>query len=409
MSYSVCQSLCLFVFVFCFFSCGNKNVPPPTSNAPTAEVAKQAETYKVVVKDLRLRDQPTQTGSAVLATLKEGDLLTFEGVASEKTEEIVLRGVKYNEPWLKMRTADGKEGWVYGGGVRKLTLNTGTGQNEAVDEAKANAFAGVIEALPKNKPESGGQALAQYQQIFTGANKATGDAGYRLLEQFFAHLVNDLSATIDRDAKFTKKDLDLLTEEVYARREGRKEPDMQRNAYTKRLDANGLRLAAAEGTLFVESHPGQIRDKVSAFVSPAMMEYLGMQGEEADKPSGEDAGIIIEMKKVADRAIAWEAFVQKYPGFILEETARQYCLNYRDMLLIGENNTPAFDYADEGVARPLNPEFKAAFEYVRQKSPNSELGRVIGELYDELKKSNFTYTESVASILKKYIKGYGTE
>jgi len=63
------------------------------------KVAKAIEIY-VWVDKLRLRSA-SNTSSETVAIMKEGQALTF-----------------LNEPWLKVSTADGQEGWVYGGGVK---------------------------------------------------------------------------------------------------------------------------------------------------------------------------------------------------------------------------------------------------------------------------------------------------
>lgn len=70
----------------------------------------------VNIDDLRMRDAPGENAE-VVATLKLGDALTDLGEISSFTSRITLRGVPFDEPWIKASTADGKTGWVYGGGV----------------------------------------------------------------------------------------------------------------------------------------------------------------------------------------------------------------------------------------------------------------------------------------------------
>ena len=74
--------------------------------------------YYSWVDKLRLRAQP-DTKSKVVAELKEGSLLDYLFEKTDFTQKITLRGKAYDEPWYKIRTAEGIEGWVYGGGVLK--------------------------------------------------------------------------------------------------------------------------------------------------------------------------------------------------------------------------------------------------------------------------------------------------
>ena len=69
------------------------------------------------VDKLRLRSEPN-TRAEIIASLGEGSILIFSGDKTEHTEKISLRGVIYDEPWLKVATEEGLEGWVYGGGVK---------------------------------------------------------------------------------------------------------------------------------------------------------------------------------------------------------------------------------------------------------------------------------------------------
>lgn len=65
---------------------------------------------------LRLRSKPG-TDSETVAMLQRGQVMHDLGEISDFTTQVELRGVKYNEPWLKVETTEGQIGWVYGGGV----------------------------------------------------------------------------------------------------------------------------------------------------------------------------------------------------------------------------------------------------------------------------------------------------
>lgn len=69
------------------------------------------------VDNLNIRDAPRLDGK-VVAKANERTALRFTGERSDASETIVLRGVAYQEPWLKVSTPDGTEGWVFGGAVK---------------------------------------------------------------------------------------------------------------------------------------------------------------------------------------------------------------------------------------------------------------------------------------------------
>ena len=112
---------------FFFFSCKNTNSSESTqtdsSSIPTEsmenekiEEPKSTKLYAWVDK-LNLRAEPS-TKSEIVVQIKEGTQLTFLNEKTEYTERINLRGQLQNEPWLKVKTEDGKEAWVYGGAVK---------------------------------------------------------------------------------------------------------------------------------------------------------------------------------------------------------------------------------------------------------------------------------------------------
>lgn len=68
------------------------------------------------VEDTRLRDAPGEN-ARVISTLEKGTALYDLGEVSDFTTKIKLRGIEFDEPWLKVRTKDGTEGWVYGGAL----------------------------------------------------------------------------------------------------------------------------------------------------------------------------------------------------------------------------------------------------------------------------------------------------
>ena len=118
-------------FVGFIFSCKNTNSSESTQqkesnssegesteNTTNPSTQEKAPTILYAwVDKLRIREQPT-TKSEIVEEVKEGTSFTYLNEKTDYKERINLRGTLFNEPWLKIKTEDGKEGWVYGGAVK---------------------------------------------------------------------------------------------------------------------------------------------------------------------------------------------------------------------------------------------------------------------------------------------------
>ena len=70
------------------------------------------------VDKLNIRSAPNLKGTAITA-VNSNDALEFTGERSKEKETVVLRGKPYEDNWLKVKTPDDKEGWVFGGAVKQ--------------------------------------------------------------------------------------------------------------------------------------------------------------------------------------------------------------------------------------------------------------------------------------------------
>jgi hypothetical protein len=120
------------------FSCGNNqesattdaDQQKPVEEEPTQTIPTKPfqprETLYTWVDRLNIRQTPALSGE-VVANVAKNVGLEFTGMQAEKLETIVLRGVAYQDTWLKVITPDGKEGWVFGGAVRREGEPKGNG------------------------------------------------------------------------------------------------------------------------------------------------------------------------------------------------------------------------------------------------------------------------------------------
>jgi hypothetical protein len=66
---------------------------------------------------LKVRSEP-YLASSIITVLTLNAEVTYEGEFSPFKQKITLDNVEYDERWLKIKTTDGKQGWIYGGGIR---------------------------------------------------------------------------------------------------------------------------------------------------------------------------------------------------------------------------------------------------------------------------------------------------
>ena len=102
-----------------------------TTDTPTTEAVDPNEPLYAWVDNLNLRDQPSTNGKVITSVQPKDALERLE--ESGTSEVIVLRGVLYDEPWIKVKTTAGDEGWVFGGAVKRKDELKG---NAPIDEKK---------------------------------------------------------------------------------------------------------------------------------------------------------------------------------------------------------------------------------------------------------------------------------
>ncbi len=83
--------------------------------APTIVAPSRSILY-ITIDNLKLRTEP-KLEADVLATLSLFDEVYFMNEVTEFKQEISLGYEIANEPWVKVQTKKGKDGWVYGAGV----------------------------------------------------------------------------------------------------------------------------------------------------------------------------------------------------------------------------------------------------------------------------------------------------
>ena len=124
----------LCTFTACHNESNSSQEETETTNTETSDqdpaLSQTKDFLYAWVDQLNIRSNPN-TSAEKVASVQSDEALEFTGDRSDNSETIVLRGVAYNEPWLKVITKDGQEGWVFGGAVKRKDETKG---NEIIDD-----------------------------------------------------------------------------------------------------------------------------------------------------------------------------------------------------------------------------------------------------------------------------------
>ncbi len=104
------------LLVLLVFSCKNNT---SDNSDKAAKVLPQDTLTRMVVnlEIINLRAEPG-TDQPVVAELKHGTELETTGAISPVNTSQMINGMRREEPWVEVKTADGTQGWIFGGGVK---------------------------------------------------------------------------------------------------------------------------------------------------------------------------------------------------------------------------------------------------------------------------------------------------
>lgn len=101
----------LLILVISTTSCGKKTNLQAATNQNTMDSLRQEELF-VWVENARIREA-ADLSAAVITEIKGGEKLTLTGETSTNKIKVKLRGVDFEDVWVKVKTVDGKEGWIF--------------------------------------------------------------------------------------------------------------------------------------------------------------------------------------------------------------------------------------------------------------------------------------------------------
>ncbi len=100
-----------------FWACNAEKGRETNASSSTEETPTEVIPFTVGVDRLRFRQAPG-TDAEIISELGQGVKVSFADSISTFITSVTLRGIDYNDPWVRVKTAAGKTGWVYGGALQ---------------------------------------------------------------------------------------------------------------------------------------------------------------------------------------------------------------------------------------------------------------------------------------------------
>ncbi len=371
-------------------SCNQPQQPATNNNtAGQAGPAKPEITlYVTGVDKLNLREQPSKDGK-VITQLAEGVFVRGTGEVSSNREEANLRGIPYNEPYIRVATsaAEQRTGWAYGGALIPVYAGAIAG---SPDSAVLSQLAGFLKMLNTKKLDSGKEAWNYAEKNLANTSGTTADAAFILLERFFRRLEAEGELyTLTEKQNWTEDDYRAVSEDKF---------DMAKYPVTLLLKENGFRLEEGEGMVFPVSDRRKLQSYFGSKTTPAMKSFIDQSTAEQIEKPWDDGGIIIPLEKLADRAAFWEKFNRENPWFPLNEETKESERWMRLVLVNGSDNTPTFDYETQAISA----DFKKVWDYVLHQYPGTTLAKTVKEITDLCAAEGWKRTKKVEAWQTKY-------
>ncbi len=384
----------VFLVASLVFACKNDpkpGIPGAETPLPTPPPSPKPEIYlyMVTVDKLNLREQSNKDGK-VLTQFAEGDFVEGTGEVSTNKEEVVLRNIPYNEPYFKVKstTPEQHSGWAFSAALVPVYAGP---RSTSPDLGKLTQFSTFLKTLNPKKLDSGKKAWEYVTTAFGNSQGTLADAALILLERYLFRMeIEGNFYELTEAIKWDDSDYLAIYEEKF---------DLKKYPTTQQIAENGFRLEVGEGMIF----PVVDWSKFGAFfagkVTPPMKNYLEKSIAEQKDQMWSDGGIIIPLEQVADRAIWWENFNKANPYFVRSEETKNTYLGLLFNLILGADNTPAFDYETLGVTE----EYKKAWAYVQTKYAGTSTGNAVKEMADLVAAEGGKKTKKVEDLMQKYM------
>ncbi len=110
--------------IFLFRKCASSGAPKVVEEPQIEETVLEEKglSLYVATDSLNMRIAP-HLDSMIVARLPIKSEVTFLNERTNFRQKIAMNGVTWSEPWVKVKSSEGQQGWIYAAGVRFYPLN----------------------------------------------------------------------------------------------------------------------------------------------------------------------------------------------------------------------------------------------------------------------------------------------
>jgi hypothetical protein len=268
--------------------------------------------------------------------------------------------------------------------LKQDSLHTDTLKVISVHEFNAQ-----LNQLPDSSSSSL-QGLELFAHAVSKSNQEENDKAFKAYLEFQASLIDKLNQQLMENPALEKIGSLIWADSSLHEEEGK--------VFARNLKPNGLQLASSEGMVYISRETEILRAYFYKFLTPSTKLFFNQFEIETNKHDVEDAALIIPVKELADRLAFWDNFLSAYPQHIFSEYAGNNIESDLYFLLIGLNNTPAFDYESKIV----DPEFLQAYQYFIKEYPDTKSAQTIRQYLRVLEKAEYRRDDKVVSFTELY-------
>lgn len=164
----------------------------------------------------------------------------------------------------------------------------------------------------------------------------------------------------------------------------------------KEVKRNGFKISSSEGMIYVAKNSEFIKSQTIDLLDSTSVEFINLYCDELDLPCCDDAAIMISGEILVKRAYQWGELSKKVEGLSYEQIVKDEYKEYLQLLFIGLDNTPSFDW----TTNQFNTKLLKQLQNIIKNYPNSKAAKEFIQFIDLLKNANYAKNESVESYLK---------
>lgn len=232
------------------------------------------------------------------------------------------------------------------------------------------------------------KASDKYKELFVNQSKGLGDTAFVVFYQYINTFANLLSEELYND-----------TTDYSPFIHGDSIVPVHITNFQKRLQQNGFLLSAIDGMVYIQINRDLLARNFYPFLSEPMTAYLKELHKEFREGFATNGMLTITPAQLVERTLWYETFIRENPNFIFIGDCKNYRKYYLTYLMNGFENTRLFNQNNE-----LTAYFRAAYDIILKKHPNTETFEMIKPYYEAINSSDI---DKAKSILKGFsIKGW---